>query len=76
MSRPPLGGFMKPRAMPEEPHIRRPSPQRRGEGSMVYRRLAVTVLHSDGAVAMARRQGRAKQLEKPSSPHAETRGEG
>ncbi len=42
-----------------------------GEGSMARRRLAEAAGHSGGVAATARWQGRAEQLERPSSPHGE-----
>jgi len=53
-----------------------PSPQLWGEGSMERRRLTDAADHSGGVIAAARWQGRAKQLEKPSSPRREIGGAG
>ena len=54
--------------------IRRPRPLWSGEGSMAGRRLTETSCHFGGVVETARRQGHAKQLEKPSSSHREIGG--
>jgi hypothetical protein len=53
---------------------RRPSPRSEDEGSMVRRNLAEASGHSGGVIATARWQGRAEQLEKPSSSHREIDG--
>jgi hypothetical protein len=53
-----------------------PSPQPEGEGSMDRRNLAEAAIHSGGVKATARWQGRAKQLEKPSSSRCEIGGAG
>jgi len=45
-----------------------------GEGSMEGRTLADTTFRSGGVIATARGQGRAKQLEKPSSSRHESGG--
>lgn len=55
---------------------RRPSPQLWGEGSMDRRSLTEAARHSGGVGATARWQGRAKQLEKPSSSRREIGGAG
>ncbi len=59
---------------PESLGIRRPSPHVEDEGSMVTRNLADARRHSGGVIATARWQGRAKQLEKPSSSRREIGG--
>jgi hypothetical protein len=58
------------------PKVRSPGGRarnREGQGSMEHRRLANRMPHSGGVVAAAR-QGRAKQLEKPSSSRRESGG--
>jgi hypothetical protein len=58
----------------ENTEPQRPSPQRRGEGSMERRSLAEAASHSGGVEATARWQGRVEQLEKPSSSRRESGG--
>ena len=59
---------------PESLATRRPSPHLEDEGSMVSRNLADARRDSGGVIATARWQGRAKQLEKPSSSRREIGG--
>ncbi len=55
---------------------RRLSPPSWDESIMGQRgEMAEALEHSDGVIATARRQGHAKQLEKPSLPQAEMLGE-
>jgi len=54
--------------------IRRPSPQKSGEGSRADRRLTDAVSPSGGVKPTAWWQGYAEQLEKPSSPRREIGG--
>lgn len=46
---------------------RKPRPRSRDEGKMEQRERADALSHSGGVVATARRQGHARQLERPSS---------
>lgn len=57
-----------------ENELWRPSPQCEDEGSTAPRNLAEARHRSGGVIATARRQGRAKQLEKPSSSRREIGG--
>ena len=59
---------------PESSATRRPSLHREDEGSMAARNLADARRRSGGVIATARWQGRAKQLEKPSSSRREIGG--
>jgi hypothetical protein len=54
---------------------RRPSSYVMNEGSTEHRKLADTMLRSDGVAAVARRQGQTEQLVKPTSPRPEMAGE-
>jgi len=60
----------------ESPEHRRPSPHFSGEGSMKRRSWLMRRNTSAGLVGIARWQGHAKQLEKPSSSRREIGGAG
>jgi hypothetical protein len=69
-----LGRSGSERTSSPETTPRRPRCWGHAEGSMVDRAMADTGDRSGGVIAAARQQGRAEQLERPSSSHREIGG--